>query len=354
MAGDDDTNYDEQEHSVARRSTNNMTSLVQFGLPASVVDMLRRMAPYNDRLSWTLVENAHVVSLSLNWNVQRCPSLSGVTSGGNDSGNNYRIQSDNSPPLCGSSEVVATTKDSLWNRIRRTLQYRRNRSLSVNGMASVVRAAMNNERHRHHGNQQNASAMTSSSSSSAATTSGVSAGPESFGSCSGNAGRARTARELWRKSVERDKQATGHSTDGLTRWSRGTSWSPGRSQSEQEDSSWWNVVDRLTSTDRSDGSVYKDSNINRSASNAVHSAAVPTSQYGDIRRSARRLQPSMSLPERIVPVALRPQSPWQPEKHHSKCCYDNNGGQRRSQCPSLYVSAIYRITITPQEINKHS
>jgi hypothetical protein len=358
MADDDDDNNnnnndDDDDNVVVRRfsniNSNNMASLLTpFGLPASVVEVLGRMAPYGDRLSWTVVENSRVVSLALNWDIQRRQSLAAATSDGRDGGSSS--SHDRVPPDAnfssngggaGAKAFTSAVKDSLWSRIRRTLQHRRNRLVSVNGLAAVVAAAVSHER-RQNCNQltSSASAVTSSSSSSIGTSSGAGGGPSGTGPGSVGAGRARTAREMWRKSVERDRAAqamlaAGASGDGTSRWSRGASWSPGRTHGEKDDV-WGNMVDPTTSTDRDYLRAPEYHNHRAPAA-----AGPSVTQYWDVRRGSRRLQPSMSLPERFVP-AMPPSHSWQPDQDYNSGCHDNAGGHvsRRQQSLSVNVGLI--------------
>jgi hypothetical protein len=367
MADDDDDNNnnnndDDDDNVVIRRfsniNSNNMACLLTpFGLPASVVEVLGRMAPYGDRLSWTVVENSRVVSLALNWDIQRRQSLAAATSDGRDGGGGggyERVHPDahvsdanfsSNGGGVGAKGFTSAAKDSLWSRIRRTLQHRRNRLMSVNGLAAVVAAAVSHER-RQNGNQltSSASAVTSSSSSSIGTSSGVGGGPSATGSGAVGVGRARTAREMWRKSVERDRAAqamfaTGAGGDGTSRWSRGASWSPGRTQGEKDDA-WGNSVDPMTSTDR-DYLRAPEYYNHRAPAAATAAASQSVTQYWDARRGIRRLQPSMSLPERFVP-AIPASHSWQPDQEYNSCCHDNTGGHvsRRQQSLSVNVGLI--------------
>jgi hypothetical protein len=74
-ADDDDqrlnsTNGTGNAQSTTAGSGSMASPLQQLGLPVNVLEVLRRMAPHEDRLTWTVVENACMVSLSLQWDMQ--------------------------------------------------------------------------------------------------------------------------------------------------------------------------------------------------------------------------------------------------------------------------------------------
>jgi len=48
-----------------------------LGLPPRVVDVLRQMSPYSDRLTWTVSEDASAVSLALVWDLRSSAAACG-------------------------------------------------------------------------------------------------------------------------------------------------------------------------------------------------------------------------------------------------------------------------------------
>lgn len=340
----------------------------RFGLPTSVVRVLRRMSPHVDRLSWTVHENERTVSVKLNWDLvvvdqprgrhHRSPSAAAaaaqlpVAAGGRETVERrddgvgegavrrdvHRSSSTDSVQRRPSTHLAAdhhnTTfnyrgeqqhKDSLWTRIRRSFMSTSaslagraqppvagQRSISTSGMAAVVAAAMDDNRCRRRSHRQlstsgnstlAAAALTSSSSSSRDTTT---SGPPSASAGSGaaeiswvhGAGRARTAREMWRRSVERGR----------------------------------GVVDAPS------GNQYHYHNRPQDSSVVSPGSAVNTSEsFGSSRAAStrrRRLHSSNSLPERS---SARPLLGQQQDINNSRC----SSVARRRQSLNTGVKVVF-------------
>ena len=131
MAGDDDDNDDDDVNNNDDHVTAAMTVTSPMGLPPSVVALLGRMTSYRDRMAWTVVEDACRVCLTLSWDVDeerrrrhRQRSLEAPCDGGGGGS-------------AGPGAAPGGGKESLWSRLRRSLQSRR--SVSVDSTTADVR-----------------------------------------------------------------------------------------------------------------------------------------------------------------------------------------------------------------------
>lgn len=226
---------------------------------------------------------------------------------------------------------AAMSKDSLWHRIRKSLQTRR-RTVSVNGLSAVVTAAMQAERRKADGASAAAGCQPGDASSMLLQSHDVTSGRLS----------ARAAREMWRKSVERGRAAASGGGSGSRGCSRDASWSPSAGRSEQRSADneyWWTCGDLNLSSEQYGGVPEIDIGHDVISRRLSH-------------HQLRRLQPSLSLPERFAStaantaVATGSSFPWQHDVGINGGGYQENSGHviqaanRRHQSLSVHVTIL--------------